>query len=292
MCFPDADHGLDEGTFTLDDFKETYTYWQFTSDINSGKIEPLKSTTYTIDDYNADIDRHYVHYYPEEELTYEEFMEAANVGEYIGDDGFHMPVRIQYDYIAGTKVDDTDIRDEKIYFYLNHMVFRLESFINDIEYLYTLGDASTPLQELLIKFIKFFKSYTVELISFELIVIVDIKPDNTIRLFDVPHYIQKLIWTRDNIHLAYSDVVRCIISIYLEDKFKLRDRYVHYAEMMLKEYINISDLDTLYHMVKELLVKDKSMLFDVAHGYESEFTLEDRSPNEHFMRDSVVITYE
>jgi hypothetical protein len=97
------EHGLSEDEFTIDDYKHTYTYWNFTSDIYADKVPVLTHANYTMDDFNADIERNYIRYYSETDITYSEFIEAANRGEFIDDMGNHYPVYIKYDYVAGTK---------------------------------------------------------------------------------------------------------------------------------------------------------------------------------------------
>lgn len=289
------DHNLNEEEFTIDDYKMTYTYWQFTTDIYKGDLEPLKSTNYKLADFNNDIDRHYVHFYTEAEISYDEFMEAANAGEYIDDDGCHYPIYIKYDTMIGTSEEDRDTRNEKVYFFLTHMVSRLEALIDDVNYLYSLGDATTPLQELLMKFIKFFKSYTVEMISTDIIVTVDMKNGNDIRLFDIPKYVQKLLLIKDHINIAYSDVIRLISIINKKDTIRLNDRSYYDDEFVanidLSENLDIYDW---YRLVKELLIKENLLSYDLIHNYNSEFIVNDRVLGENdnsLLRDSIIVTY-
>jgi len=287
-----AEHGLSEDSFDIDTYKHTYTYWDFTSDINSQKLKPLTTKNYTLEDFDIDIERHYVTFYSENDISYDEFIEAANAGEFIDDNDFHYPVYIKYDYLSGTNVDNTDTRDEKVYFYLNHMISRLETVIDNIDYLYLLGDTTTPLQELLIKFIKFFKSYTTELISFDIILIVDLKNENLVKLYDLIHYIRKIIETREFIHLAYSDVVYAIINLYLKDKIPVYDRFMHYSDILFKDPINLTDKYDLYNYLKKILIPDKTLKLMDFVDYNVSYSVSDKPSTKHRLRDTALISYE
>jgi hypothetical protein len=75
-----------------------------------------------------------------------------------------------------------------------------------------MNDSQTPLQTLLMRLIRFFKSYTVDIIDLDIIFVCDQKPENCIRLFDEIYDMQKLIQDREDLRISYGDVIHLMVS--------------------------------------------------------------------------------
>lgn len=115
-----------------------------------------------------------------------------------------------------------NIDEDSIYLYIDHIIFHLEEFLDNIDALYVLNDGISPLQELLIQLIDFFKSYTTELVKFSSYMIMDWRMENLIKLCDSCDYVGKSIITNDAINLPYSDFInKYSIRFILDEKLKL-----------------------------------------------------------------------
>lgn len=196
----------------------------------------------------------------DDEFTYEDFLIQVELGE----------MKINYDKLIGDVVDDVSVKDEKIYFYVNHIISRLEIVIKNIQYMYLVSDSMTPLENLLMKLIRFFKSYTIDIISLETILLCDMKQENNFKLFDEIWYMEKWIQPSEYINLGYSDVVHSISNTdEYHDPLKLKDQEYYdgviYHDRSYDPTILLGD-DLIHEMEKNIEIdQEKVNMFDVAH---------------------------
>ena len=171
-----------------------------------------------------------------------------------------------YDILKDVIVDDTDTKNEKIYFYVNHIIYRLEGLIDNLNYVALLGDSTAPLEDLLFKLCMFFKSYTTEIISMEKSYVCDLVPENMFRLFDEVAYIEKIIGPKDRMFFAYSDILRSLARIWIEDKgfgndLSMRERYIKVIWLFIDRHpwvLNLIDLkDHLVYLEKDIEFKQR-----------------------------------
>lgn len=201
--------------------------------------------------------------------TYDQYMVDIEYGK-VNDafsGGVEIPVRVRYDTIKDAEDGNTSIKDEKIYFYINHCISRLENVIYGLNYTYMLGDAATPLENLLIRMIQFFKSYTTELINLENVYVVDLKPDNILKLFDVIHKMDKEIWPKEHLRLSYSDTVQVGSGLVVNGgKIGFLDKYIYDTWLIFDNRQgfenNVKFKDVLMEMIKELNMKEKLTIND------------------------------
>lgn len=132
-------------------------------------------------------------------------------------------IYLHYDVLKDVIVDNVDTKNEKIYFYVNHIISRLETVMYDLNYIALLGDATTPLEQLLFKLCMFFKSYTTEIIDLDTIYICDLIPENMFRLFDEVSFTDKTILEKEHMKLPYSDIIDVIGRIWIKDHKKGED---------------------------------------------------------------------
>ena len=146
----------------------------------------------------------------------------------------------------------TDLKDDKIYYYVNHIIGRLSLLLKDVKFMYLMANTSTPLEDLLIRLIKFFKSYTVDLISVDKIIICDFKPEQTLRLYDEVAKIIKLIETHERLDISYDDTIHAIWNDeVLYDRFKL------ITKMYYNAFIR---LDGSYGTYNSMRLKDDALV--------------------------------
>lgn len=205
----------------------------------------------------------YVASLPEEEspMSYTEYQDAINKGE----------IRIRYDTL-NTSNDELRVSEDMLYYYIDHIIFRLSDYVENIDMLYIRNDTETPLEKLLLRMIRFFKSYTVDLLGLDIILICDFKNENIMRLFDEVHYMNKLIGVDENVNVLLSDAVRAIIVQYRE-----RDMLSFHDLLLLNAYLRLLNRDDNYIFEKDavetiekcLEIKDLEVnnlnLYDAAH---------------------------
>lgn len=228
--------------------------------------------------------KEYCEVYPDKNITYEEFLSRLEKGL----------IQVSYDNLRIDEMSgNAKISEETIYYYINHIISRFKTIINKINFLYMENDAAVPLQELLVKLVKFAKSFTVDMLDLDIIYICDMKDQNMIRLIDVPWYINKLIAPNDRINLSHSDIVKKIIAQYeLEDKINLKDLAAYNKELFIGTDSNnhvIKD-DKLQYMVKDIqLEEEKAIQMYDTYNLQSTILLKDK--HKPMLKDKVKVWY-
>ena len=220
-------------------------------------------------------------------FTFDKFMEEVEKGNIIINYG-----RIRDDFIG--------VKDDKIYSYINHIIDRLAKIVNRIDLIYLINSSSTPLQELLIKLIKFFKSYTVDLISFDTLYVMDLKPGNTIKLFDEMKKIMKTIEYHDTdaIRISHSDLIHLIqetVGIDDHEAIRLYDKFFLSVIFHLDEKSLVKLRDDIDEETKLVLYKEDdglNKLDDVIHNIRSSRYLLDKTETAIHFSDALFIKKE
>lgn len=184
-------------------FKRTaFTYFEFLYHKNPKLYSAL---------FEIDMEEEYAKYLvssgkSSDEYSYDDFIEDVEYGN----------IFIDYSSFIGSKQaeeeGDKEYKENKLYYFINHIIGRMQLLIDNIELLYMMNDSQTPLQTLLMRLIRFFKSYTVDIIDLDIIFVCDQKPENCIRLFDEIYDMQKLIQDREDLRISYGDVIHLMVS--------------------------------------------------------------------------------
>lgn len=236
--------------------RTAFTYFEYLYHINPKLYASL---------FKVDLENQYLKYVEEHKLdkdtfTLEKFNEKIRLGE----------IQISYDTL-NTGNQDIIVNENMLYYYIDHVIFKMEEYIEDIDMLYLRNDTETPLEALLIKMIKFFKSLTVDLLGLDIIFICDFKNENILRLFDEIPYMKKLIQVREHYNMKLSDVVSRIIAEYREkDTLCLRDMLTLVAYLYCIDRVDLLfGGDVAFHVEKYLQAGDKNedsiKLYDTAH---------------------------
>lgn len=228
--------------------------------------------------------KEYCEVYPDKNITYEEFLSRLEKGL----------IQVSYDNLRIDEMSgNAKISEETIYYYINHIISRFKTIINKINFLYMENDAAVPLQELLVKLVKFAKSFTVDMLDLDIIYICDMKDQNMIRLIDVPWYINKLIAPNDRINLSHSDIVKKIIAQYeLEDKINLKDLAAYNKELFIDKDSNnhvIKD-DKLHYIVKDIQLEDEKAI-QMYDTYDLQSTILLKDTHKPMLKDKVKVWY-
>ncbi len=170
--------------------------------------------------FKVDLENQYAKYLEDNKLdgddyTIDDFQKDVDYGT----------IQINYDTL-NTENENIRVSENMLYYYIDHIIFKLEDYIDDIDMLYLRNDTETPLETLLIKMIRYFKSLTVDLLGLDLIFICDFKNENILRLFDEIPYMKKLIEVHEHHNFKLSDVVtRAIAEYKMKDTLKMRDMF-------------------------------------------------------------------
>ena len=197
--------------------------------------------------------------YKPSQMSLEDFLIQVEYGNY----------KIDYSKIIGEVEGDENVKNEKIYAYIMHIISRLEAYIKDLHYIYLLADTASPLEELLVKLVRFFKSYTVDMLNLDTLLVCDMKEQNLMKLWDIVWHIDKTIVPKDYMNWSYSDVIHLITSVLNVDEDTLiNDKFIYDKYLIIKNQkgyennVKLTD-DVEYH--KDLDYESNISMFDLVH---------------------------
>ena len=121
-----------------------------------------------------------------------------------------------YDFINDTEPDN-------MYSNVNYIVSRIMSVIPDLKYLGFFDGHSNTMERMLLELIRFFKSYTTDLISMNIIYILDLKPETMIRLIDHVSMHANIL-PRDFFDISYSDHMHFLSTVSYNSNLKFNDK--------------------------------------------------------------------
>lgn len=209
--------------------RTAYTYFEYLNYINPKLYNAV---------FYVDMEAEYKKHITSEKLdintySYEDFEKDVVLGNIYIDYGHTKEERD-----AGTR----ELKDDKIYYYVNHIIGRLELLLKNVQFMYLMANTQTPLEDLLLRLVKFFKSYTVDIIGLETILVCDFKPEMTLRLYDEIAKIYKLIEMHEYEHWSYSDIVRELIAIlYPNEEMKVRDQMYYDVLLMIDNNFGLNN---------------------------------------------------
>ena len=167
-----------------------------------------------------------------------------------------------YDFLQ--KLDEDP---DKIYSYIDHVIYKMEELVDNIGYLYTLNDGSSPLVELLQIMITFFKSYIMDFVDMSSLMIIDWDLENTIRLFGDIEHIAKTDEIEDHFGKEFMDLVHKVIANYkVEDRIALSEYIKEHKELFLEDEEKIYDMQELIRAMKQDAINDAFDQYDAVEG--------------------------
>lgn len=192
-----------------------------------------------------------------------QFINDANLGE----------VFVRYDEL----IVDSNL----IYSYVDHIISKLSEVIDGLKFIYLMEKSASPLEKLLVQLVRFFKSYTVDMIGLNLQYIYDVKIDNIIRLFDEIHHIDKTITPQDKIHIRYDDSLHSLVAtIHPDDDIVLKD-VMKYDSYLLIDKIydwvvnSVEMRDDAYTISKSITSNEAFETYDTIPTVESNLSVTD-----------------
>jgi len=118
--------------------------------------------------------------------------------------------------------------DEKISEYIRHSVFRLTKLVSELKYMdMFLNDSNTGTINALITLIDFFKSYTTDITSLNIVYLMNSRYFNMVRLIHDIKTIDKVLGNEDNFNFIYKDCNNAIsINMDKDVKLSLLDNFI------------------------------------------------------------------
>jgi hypothetical protein len=105
-----------------------------------------------------------------------------------------------------------NVKTDQIYEYIEHIIYKLEEYVTNVNYLYVMNEDTSPLVELLDILLKFFKSYIIDFVNMTSLMVIDWDMENTTRFFDYVHYCKKTNKIDEAIAANISDAIKKYIS--------------------------------------------------------------------------------
>lgn len=149
-----------------------------------------------------------------------------------------------------------------ISYYADHAIAKLEEIIPNLKHLYAGYDLDSPVEEALIRMIKYLKSYTTDFVGLDVIHIFDDKTKNMIKLID-SYKSKKYVTlnTRLKELNLIDELTKAEIEVSLTDRIRLIDRMDNSKSVVhLEDDMNLNDE---YHTIKKIqYLKEKIPLID------------------------------
>lgn len=156
-----------------------------------------------------------------------------------------------------TFLEDLDIADDKnTVALMESVLYKLEDLSISYKYLHTAVE-SNALFTVLIRLVKLFKSYTVDLTSAGILYLFDDRYFNMFKVLDGMHAINTKMYVSDKIKAIYLDMISTIsVTIPEEDKMAILDKIKYLVKSYAKEKIDMRDD---YFITSNMHVKSKLM---------------------------------
>jgi hypothetical protein len=157
-----------------------------------------------------------------------------------------------------------DVDNEQIYEYIEHIIYKLEEYLDNVNYLYVMNEDTSPLAELLDILLKFFKSYIVDFVQMTSLMIIDWDMENTTRFFDYVHSCSKTNKIDEAMAMNISDAIKKYIShVEAEDTaFSLSDYYQVHATINLADEAYSDLWDEIFTFTKTNSIEERLNIMD------------------------------
>ena len=141
--------------------------------------------------------------------------------------GYVPTTYLDYLRYANYKLYDIVMKADKsdLYKYIEHLISKLTSIFTNVDYIHVSTDDVSPVQKVLISMIKFFKSYTTDLIRFDIIYIMNWKSELLLRLIDRVEHIYKTIVPKEKWFFSYDDNLHIYSTAHVDENVNIIDKH-------------------------------------------------------------------
>lgn len=138
---------------------------------------------------------------------------------------------------------------EKITELSEHIIYRLQDEIDNLNYLYYVSSDSNTMVDALRKLIMFFKSYTVDLKDFNILYMIDSKFHNRILLMEELYGMDVEIYKdSDDKDMRYMDLLIANIDLKVLDKLEPKERLEILSKIFLIQKVDLEHLISRVNM--------------------------------------------
>ena len=171
--------------------------------------------------------------------AYKELFKVFTVREEVGNaftktNGEKAKTYLEYVYDKNPHIAEiiSDLHEDKLGVYIDHVIGKLNELIPDIEYISSINGTNNNIMNALIAMINFFKSYTTDLRNLNVIYLFDDKFNNKIRMVDDPRFFIKM--RIDEQELTYVDYIKNI-SVDIDKQDEL---IIYYKNKIINSVLN------------------------------------------------------
>lgn len=174
-----------------------------------------------------------------------------------------------YDFVVA-------VDEESIYTYIDHIIYKMESLLENVGDLYILNDGFSPLMELLQILVEFFKSYAIDFVDMTSLMVIDWDLENTVRFFSHPEHISKKNQAEDRFGKDFMDVLNSYLCNYsIEDRTALSDYIRSHASISLDDDRMMADMYDYVRAIKVDAVNSEFRAADMMHTAHADIWEED-----------------
>lgn len=158
---------------------------------------------------------------------------------------------------------DNEIEYDSLGEYTEHILYRLNMFANSLQYLHIITDSDSLVMSTAMTLIRFFKSYTTDLTSFNVLYILDSKYYNMIRLI---HHIQSVSKTNEysdrGLSIKYNDLLAYSSTFTEKDWLEINELYNYTVNIHDKDKFTFirDSVKTETKLNPEIILKFKHLL--------------------------------
>lgn len=170
------------------------------------------------------------------------------------------------DYLKVSNPDMYDfiesVESDKMYVYTNHICNKIISIIPNIKCLGIFADTSSTVESMLLDLVRFFKSYTTDMISLNTLYVYDLKPELLIKLIDRIETLNKTITPTDDLAISYLDHLSYTTKSSYTDNSFLIDGKIRDISVLITLFDNNRYSDMLKAVHTKTLLKEDTPLWD------------------------------
>lgn len=181
------------------------------------------------------------------------------------------------EYIQHTQPEIYDLIEStepgQLHMYINHICSKIKMMIPDLKYLGIFSDTSETMEAMLVNLIRFFKSYTTDMIGLNILYIYDMKPELLLRFIEDIH-IHKDIAPSDTLNLSYAESVEYTANVEYHNRFRLFS-----AIGIIHVFYTLFDFEYLFDKIESIrvnmTVNDQGFsMYDVVSSLISDINLQ------------------
>jgi len=257
-------------TYTIDQFNELYDTFLRLHD----HLMEVMSTTQDIRVYQA-----YRKFYDSIFYT-KENQEIFNVGT--PSEPIYPRTYLEYLQYANPEIHELieNTNKDDMYVYIEYILAKLTEILPELHQAGSSTGASNTLETLFMQLIRFFKSYTTDIINLTSIYIFDLKPSTLIRLIETID-IHKNMQVNDDLYLAYADSLHYISTTWYSTAILISDQiYEVHKKLALNDGVFFADeiyAETANIVLRDILNHNREInpLVDVIYSLNNKFGLDD-----------------